>query len=80
MGNLTLKSTLQNAALRKEKEVRRVPGSAFRGGGTDSGAGVNVSEEGSAQPELQSMRDSGQVGLGQGIHDLHTGLALLENP
>lgn len=77
---MTLKSTLQNAALRKEKEVRRLLGSAFRGGGTDSGAGVDVSEEGSAQPELQTTRGSGQVGLGQGLHDLHTGLALLENP
>lgn len=57
--SITLKSTLQNAALRKA-EVRRVLEmlSEVRGGGvgTDSGAGVNVNEEGECPARIANHK------------------------
>ena len=70
-GSMSLKSTLQNAALRKEKEVRRVLGNAFGGGGLDNGADMNVNEEGQCPARIANhKRQVGKLAPGQGLHDL----------
>lgn len=86
MWEACLKSTLQNAALRKEKEVRRVLGNAFRGGGrgTDRGADVNVNEEGECPARIaKHKRQQASWAWAKDVmtfaYEIGAGLALLEN-